>query len=205
MKQTEFISLLAQTLRLEESTLKVAVRSLRECGLFTTGARGVNAPDMTAQDVIRTVVAVMMAAKVSRVGEEVGDILSLEARSVPWEASPEFHFMFERFKTLEQFLFAICEGELQRSEVEFLELEITDILEAKLTNSVEVYSISFLPLTAIEKWKQAIHSGEDFDRELSLPDIFKRSADQVIQRSARISVAVIFDLVRQIEGEGEVS
>ena len=59
MKQAQFITLMSESLGVEEKTIKMIVRNLREAGLFTTGARGVNAPDIQPIDAVRVVIAVV--------------------------------------------------------------------------------------------------------------------------------------------------
>jgi len=71
MKQAQFISLVSEILGIESKTIKVIVRNLREAGLFTTGARGVNAPDITALDAARVVIAAVAS---SSPGKAVKDV-----------------------------------------------------------------------------------------------------------------------------------
>lgn len=59
MKAGPFISMLAGIFSVEEKTVFTFHRFLREGGLITTGARGVNAPDMTTLDAARMVVALL--------------------------------------------------------------------------------------------------------------------------------------------------
>lgn len=44
-------------MRIPEQTAEVTMRIIREAGMMTTGARGVNAPDMTYLDAARTLIA----------------------------------------------------------------------------------------------------------------------------------------------------
>ncbi|MDJ0858638.1 MAG: hypothetical protein QNI90_18710 [Dinoroseobacter sp.] len=71
MKQAQFITLMSESLGVEEKTIRVIVRTLREAGLFTTGARGVNAPDITPLDAVRVVIAVVASTAPSRAVRDV--------------------------------------------------------------------------------------------------------------------------------------
>ncbi|WP_121634139.1 hypothetical protein [Tropicibacter alexandrii] len=71
MKQAQFITLMSESLGVEEKTIRVIVRLLREAGLFTTGARGVNAPDITPLDAVRVVIAVVASPSPSRAVRDV--------------------------------------------------------------------------------------------------------------------------------------
>lgn len=71
MKQAQFITLMSESLGVEEKTIKMIVRILREAGLFTTGARGVNAPDITPLDAVRVVIAVVASTSPSRAVRDV--------------------------------------------------------------------------------------------------------------------------------------
>ena len=62
---------MSESLGVEEKTIKMIVRILREAGLFTTGARGVNAPDITSLDAVRVVLAVLASLAPSRAIRDV--------------------------------------------------------------------------------------------------------------------------------------
>ncbi len=57
MKQGNLIEIMSKALLTEEAKIGVTMRNLREKKLLTTGARGVNAPDMTYLDAARTLLA----------------------------------------------------------------------------------------------------------------------------------------------------
>lgn len=48
---------IAETMRVDPASVKVTMRFLREAGLLTQGAHGVNAPDMTSLDLAHTIIA----------------------------------------------------------------------------------------------------------------------------------------------------
>ena len=62
---------MSESLGVEEKTIRMIVRLLREAGLFTTGARGVNAPDITPLDAVRVVIAVVASPSPSRAVRDV--------------------------------------------------------------------------------------------------------------------------------------
>jgi len=68
---TELCNHLADRFRFEESKVQGYARILREAGLLTTGARGVNAPDATALDAARLLIAMMLRAKKDDAAEAV--------------------------------------------------------------------------------------------------------------------------------------
>ncbi|AZB56041.1 hypothetical protein EBL89_12155 [Cereibacter sphaeroides] len=71
MKSGAFIKAVSQSYRVEEKTVTVYARFLREAGLLTTGARGVNAPDMTPLDAARITIALLATDMPSRCVEAV--------------------------------------------------------------------------------------------------------------------------------------
>lgn len=60
VKSGGFIVGMASALGLPEATVSGAFRVLRESGLMTSGARGVNAPDMTDLDAARMLIAMLV-------------------------------------------------------------------------------------------------------------------------------------------------
>jgi hypothetical protein len=60
VKSSGFITGVASALGLPEPTVSGAFRALRENGLMTSGARGVNAPDMTDLDAARILIAMLV-------------------------------------------------------------------------------------------------------------------------------------------------
>lgn len=126
MKQAQFIYLMSESLGVEEKTIRTIVRNLREAGLFTTGARGVNAPDITPLDAVRVVIAVVASPSPSRAVRDVRYFGALKP-----DCRQDFHDQtaimgLDRDKTLEETLVdclsnrfpyeAISEGSLYLSE-----------------------------------------------------------------------------------------
>ncbi len=69
MRAGPFLSAVAAGLCVEEKTVRVFAREMRLAGLLSTGARGVNAPDMTAEDVAKLVLALLATDRPSRAVE----------------------------------------------------------------------------------------------------------------------------------------
>lgn len=78
-----FISLLSETYGLPESSVAAVARVMREAGWLTTGARGVNAPEMTFVDAARLTLALLSGQPPSKVVEEFEFLRCLEATSPP--------------------------------------------------------------------------------------------------------------------------
>lgn len=110
MKQAQFITLMSQSLGVEEKTIRMIVRTLREAGLFTTGARGVNAPDITLLDAVRVVIAVVASPSPGRAARDVRYFSTLK----PDMRDEETNFMKPRLlsedATLEQTLLDCVEN-----------------------------------------------------------------------------------------------
>lgn len=82
MRIGTLISLLSSTYGIPEPTVSVVARSLREAGLLTTGARGVNAPNMEVGDVARLTLALLTGQPPSKVVEEYLIVASLQTQDV---------------------------------------------------------------------------------------------------------------------------
>ena len=59
MKSRAFIKNVSDAYRIEERTVKLYARLMKEAGLVTTGARGVNAPHMHPRDAVRLTIALL--------------------------------------------------------------------------------------------------------------------------------------------------
>lgn len=92
MKPGMFNKMIAEAYRVEEKTVVVFTRALKEEGLLTTGARGVNAPDMIPRDASRTTIALLATDKPTRAAEMVrrfGGLLYVPSKS-SGDHPPEF-------------------------------------------------------------------------------------------------------------------
>ncbi|WP_296221349.1 hypothetical protein [uncultured Sphingomonas sp.] len=111
MKAGPFISMLAGVFSVEEKTVFTFHRFLREGGLITTGARGVNAPDMTPLDAARMVIALLACDTPKQGVERVPRFGQLRPKtfgdSCAWRESftpDEFASLFPGAETLEEVL-----------------------------------------------------------------------------------------------------
>jgi hypothetical protein len=59
MKSSAFIKIVADAYRVEEKTVTLYARLMREAGLLTTGSRGINAPHMHPRDAVRLTIALL--------------------------------------------------------------------------------------------------------------------------------------------------
>ncbi len=83
MRMGPFISLLSETYGLHEPTVAAVARVMRESGWLTTGARGVNAPEMTCVDAARLTLALLSGETPGNVVEEFEFLRGLEASPPP--------------------------------------------------------------------------------------------------------------------------
>ena len=83
MRMGPFISLVSETYCLPENSVAVVARVMREAGWLTTGARGVNAPEMTAVDAARLTLALLSGETPGKVVGEYEALRSLEASFTP--------------------------------------------------------------------------------------------------------------------------
>lgn len=112
MKQAQFITLMSESLGVEEKTIRMIVRNLREAGLFTTGARGVNAPDITPLDAVRVVISVVASPSPSRAVQDVRYFGSLKPDMRGDSAKLMMPKVADEDATLEETLLACCEDRL---------------------------------------------------------------------------------------------
>lgn len=59
MKSSAFTKIVAEAYRVEEKTVTLYARFMKEAGLITSGARGVNAPHMHPRDAVRLTIALL--------------------------------------------------------------------------------------------------------------------------------------------------
>jgi hypothetical protein len=78
-----FITLLSDTYGLHEPSVAAVARVMREAGWLTTGARGVNAPEMTHVDAARLTLALLSGEPPGKVVEEFEFLRRLEAKTPP--------------------------------------------------------------------------------------------------------------------------
>lgn len=94
MKSAAFIKLMAETLTMPESTATDYARRLKEAGLLSTGARGVNAPEMTPLDAARFLIAVLTTPSPAQCVERV-------QRFGQIKYSPSFKKIYRGYETIQ--------------------------------------------------------------------------------------------------------
>ena len=105
MKSAAFIQMMAQSLTLPESTGTDYARRLKEAGLLSTGARGVNAPEMTPLDAARFLIAVLTTPSPAQCVERV-------RRFGQIKYSPGFKKIYRGYETIQPEEFAtLFQGE----------------------------------------------------------------------------------------------
>lgn len=112
MKSGPFLSMIADTFSVEGKTVTVYARALKEAGLLTTGARGVNAPDMTPLDAARMTIALLACDGPSQAVDRVRRFGQLRHKptlgySQTWRevvTADEFASLFPGAETLEDVL-----------------------------------------------------------------------------------------------------
>lgn len=67
MKHGAFIQFFSDLFKVEIKTVTVVARAIREAGYLTSGARGVNAPDMTVADAANMIISLLSGEPPSRV------------------------------------------------------------------------------------------------------------------------------------------
>jgi hypothetical protein len=103
MKHTPFINLFSEKLGLPKKTVSLFARNLKEAGLLTSGARGVNAPDMTWVDLVRMTIAVCATDRPSEVVRLVEALKDAPAEESMLANSDE-GFGYDEGETLETVL-----------------------------------------------------------------------------------------------------
>ena len=132
---------MSESLGVEEKTIKMIVRILIKAGLFTTGARGVNAPDMTALDAVRVVVAVVASPAPSRAVRDVKYFGALKPDMRLKEAALYKLKALDEDATLEEALLSVAEGRIPYRELMsgYLKLSQNGHAEIRLDDGYQEY------------------------------------------------------------------
>ena len=110
MRIGPFTNLISETFGVPKKTTTVVARALREADLLTSGARGVNAPDMSATDAARLSLALLTGEPPSTVVEELQFIRTLQCTdAVPEDTVTETDQLRERH-TIEELMIALIEA-----------------------------------------------------------------------------------------------
>ncbi|WP_146684055.1 hypothetical protein [Thioclava sediminum] len=172
MKQSQFITLMSQSLRREEKTIRTIVRFLREAGLFTTGARGVNAPDLTSLDAVRVIIAVVASTSPGKAVRDVQYFGKLKPDLRATDAHLDLPDCLNADETLEEALVKCFEDALPYSAIALGRLTLSEQGDAvlRIGDRDQAYhqreqweAVSSLPIKS-EEWKAAIRDWEGMNR-----------------------------------------
>ena len=89
MKHTPFFACIAAACRLDEKSVRIFGRDLRDAGMLSTGARGPYAPDMTPHDLATMLLALLATDRPSKSPDLVAYIGAMQlAAPDMWQANP---------------------------------------------------------------------------------------------------------------------
>lgn len=157
MKAGRFISLVSGAYGVDENSVKLFARNLREAGYMTTGARGKNSPDMVPDDLMVITIALLATEAPSKAVEEYRYFSSLQPCHEEFieGANPE---LFGPDHTLRDIMSHICNP------------------KAEIPSGTEVTFHGTRDASINFEGKQAIyHSREDLKR---LSEILEKSEEQ---------------------------
>lgn len=134
MKQGKFITAISEAYRISYGTVRLFVRELNKAGLLTTGAHGVNAPNMTPLDAARVTIAILGTDKPTQASQAVETYGNLGVNRYynqgdvpPFALNKEYCFVLEEileiFFSLQSLEFIqltsleICREELQATMI----------------------------------------------------------------------------------------
>ena len=155
VKTTGFIDGIASATGFSGKTIRVAFRSLREAGLMTTGARGVNAPDMVSMDAARLLIWALVSDRPADAPQIVGDFAGLALQAEQLEGShfdslrtvaPGF-FEPHTFETGIEMLLDLLSAEdeagqaIEHCAVEIRSSELIGVIE--INNAAFAYALNF--------------------------------------------------------------
>jgi hypothetical protein len=196
MKQAKFITLVSDSLGVEEKTVKVVVRVLREAGLFTTGARGVNAPENTSLDAARVVLALTASPSPSRAAQDVSYFGALKADIREELHDATYELEIDRNHTLEELLVHCIDGRRLGQHEATAVLKLSDDGSAVIKGEF-FYEQEFVQRDqweSFQKNKDGLDSGEMARLWLSSPEAkerLNRVLSTVINRSGEIPFQAI--------------
>lgn len=93
MKAGQLVNITSEAMEVPESAVRITMRNIREAGMLTSGARGVNAPDMTYLDAARVLIAQIAD---DNPGRRAPDYIN-DLGALPW-ANRGFEDLDEPFK-----------------------------------------------------------------------------------------------------------
>ncbi len=152
MKSAAFIDAMAHVFNVPHKTMITYTRFLKEAGLLTTGARGVNAPHMTSLDAARVTIALLSSDSPGQAAERVKRF-----GAIPFCPSFEKSWPWYQNIGLDGFK-AIFEGETLEEVLAFLfdRVEALGVEGAAIWFSEHVFHLrinDFKVLAELVRWK----------------------------------------------------
>ncbi|MCE8507837.1 hypothetical protein KBY28_05155 [Ruegeria pomeroyi] len=201
MKQAEFISLMSEGLGVEEKTIRMIVRTLREAGLFTTGARGVNAPDITPLDAVRVIIAVVASPSPSRAVRDVKYFGSLKPDRRDEESYSKWGLgldWVDENKTLEETLLDCLSNRVPHHKIMMGELHLSEDGKAYITTDTGRQDYH-----QREQWQALMDAGENRkvrNAVLASWEHMHRISNVKVNRSANIYLEILHQIGFEIIG-----
>lgn len=109
MKHKAFTEIIAHSCQVPAKTVALFARNLKEAGLLTSGARGVNAPEMTVMDLARMLLSVLATERPSDAVEELNWYRALPCFDGGTITMPKYEKGMPTEDTIK--LFEVSEGE----------------------------------------------------------------------------------------------
>lgn len=158
------VRVVAAATEVPEATVALYLRSLREAGLITTGARGVNAARMSHLDAARLLLAIVATDRPARAVEAITDFGALELHFFGRADTAAAEGLTQRIPNgdkLEDIIARVI-GNYENGSEEWCYLEV-DIgaLQAFLTVKEGAYSFSTPEFIALDKAKSLGASPDD--------------------------------------------
>tara|TARA_R110002074_G_scaffold24191_3_gene72363 strand:+ start:854 stop:1474 length:621 start_codon:yes stop_codon:yes gene_type:complete len=202
MKLSQFITFMSEILGVEEKTIRMIIRILREAGLFTTGARGVNAPDITPLDAVRVVIAVVASTSPSRAVRDVKYFGALKPDRRDEDAASIWGLAWvDENKTLEDTLLDCLSNRVPYDEISLGMLHLSERGEAHIATETGRQDYHHR-----EQWqavKDEYSASNDKPKNYAVLEAWEamhRISNTKVNRSAEISLAELHQIGFEIIG-----
>lgn len=208
MKLAQFLTLMSRMLGAEEKTIRMIVRYLREAGLFTTGARGVNAPNITALDAARVFIAHMASPSPSKAVKDVQYFGALKPDLRATHTDFTFELGLDPNQSFEQVIVDILEKKIGYERLGFMGvIRLSENGDARL--ECEYVLQEFHHREQWTKMSEAI-ANRDTDEgkqrrlqgktALDEMEAIQRSSSTKVQRSAEYDIGDLLEIGHELLG-----
>lgn len=176
MKSAAFNRLIAEQLTTPEASVTVYARRLKEAGLMTTGARGINAPEITPLDAARITIAILTTDSPLQCVERVHRFGRIRF-------SPDFKKRYRGYETIRPDHFGeLFQGETLEEVLAYIfglpaTLGVTESCRWYLANVFHLRVSDFEVLAELYQWRM---EGPEIVGELVVPfkgDTMVKTAD----------------------------